>query len=293
MQSRSQGSFTEEGDEDYGQFDFGGVAKQWNDMQNIQASGNSWPLFEFNGTTSVVWGQYTNDEKTEFETFEETSSSITVSPIKTTVYFLEVTINGVLCRTEYTVTVNPNPKSNAINDLIYCDDSEDGDDTNGIIQSVNFETLNNAILGDDQPLSDYTVSYHLSQVNADDTTSTGLVSPYTNSIAGGEKIFVRVLNKATGCLNTENSFNLTINTLPIANNVNPIIKCDDSSVGNDKDGVISSFDLSSQTATILGDQSPDDFPVTYHINQDDANNTATPGLASPSTNSKAGGEKIM
>jgi gliding motility-associated-like protein len=56
--------------------------------------------------------------------------------------------------------------------------------------------------------------------------------------------------------------------------------------------VISSFDLSSQTATILGDQSPDNFTVTYHISQDDANNTASTGLASPYTNSKAGGEKI-
>ena len=52
------------------------------------------------------------------------------------------------------------------------------------------------------------------------------------------------------------------------------------------------FELSSQSATILGDQSPDDFTVTYHISQDDANNTASTGLASPYTNSKAGGEKI-
>ena len=44
--------------------------------------------------------------------------------------------------------------------------------------------------------------------------------------------------------------------LPDANAVSNIIKCDDNSVGDDKDGFISTFDLSSQTATILGNQDP-------------------------------------
>ena len=92
-------------------------------MTNVQESGNSWPVFEFNGTTSVVWGKYTNDDKTEFETFDETSSSLTVSPTKTTVYFLEVTIDDVLCRTEYTVTLNPLFLSNSVINLIYCEKS--------------------------------------------------------------------------------------------------------------------------------------------------------------------------
>jgi gliding motility-associated-like protein len=95
------------------------------------------------------------------------------------------------------------------------------------------------------------------------------------------------------CPTKSDEVSLTVfEKLPVSNQVNSIIKCDDSSVGDDKDGVISSFDLSSQTATILGDQSPDNFTVTYHISQDDANNTASTGLASPYTNSKAGGEKI-
>ena len=116
-------------------------------MTNVQESGNSWPVFEFNGTTSVVWGEYTNDDKTEFNIFDESSSSISVTPIKTTIYFLEVTINEVICRTEFTVTVNPPPISNAINDLIYCDDSEDGEDTNGFIETVNLDDQSPMILG--------------------------------------------------------------------------------------------------------------------------------------------------
>jgi gliding motility-associated-like protein len=282
----------EDGEENYGQFDFGGVAKKWNDMTNVQESGNSWPVFEFNGTTSVVWGKYTNDDKTEFETFDETSSSLTVTPTKTTVYFLEVTINGVLCRTEYTVTVNPNPISNSVNDLIFCDDKSDEDDTNGFIQTINLESLNPSILGESQSLDDFTVSYHLTKEDADDITKSGLISPYTNSTKDGEKIFIRVLNNTTQCINTENSFDIKINNLPVANTVNTIIKCDDNSVGDDKDGIISSFNLASQTATILGNQSAQDFTVTYHISQADADDISSNGLSSPYTNTTAGGEKI-
>jgi gliding motility-associated-like protein len=283
----------EQGEENYGQFDFGGVAKKWNDMTNIQESGNSWPVFEFNGTTSVVWGEYTNDDKTEFEIFDETSSSLTVTPTKTTIYFLEVTINDVLCRTEYTVTVNPNPTSSSVNNMIYCDDISDGDDTNGFIETINLESLNSTILGESQSLNDFTVSYHLSKESADDTSKPGLIFPYTNSVKGGEKIFIRVQNNTTKCINTENSFNIVINTLPIANIASTIIKCDDSSVGGDTDGFISTFNLASQTTTVLGAQSADDFTVSYHLSQADADDTTSTGLASPYTNAVAGGDKIF
>jgi len=283
----------ENGEEDYGQFDFGGVAKKWNDMTNIQESGNSWPVFEFNGTTSVVWGKYTNDEKTEFETFDETSSSLTVTPTKTTVYFLEVTIDSVLCRTEYIVTVNPNPISNSVNNLIFCDDDSDGNDTNGLVGTINLESQNSTILGQSQSTNNFTVSYHLSQENANDISKSGLTSPYTNSKSGGEKIFVRVQNNATQCIESTNSFDIIVNSLPVANAVNSIVKCDDVSVGDDKDGIISSFDLNFQTATILGSQSADDFTVTYHLSQVDADDTTSTGLASPYTNSVAGGDKIF
>ena len=286
-------SAEENGEEDYGQFDFGGIAKKWNDMTNIQASGNSWPVFEFNGTTAVKWGQYTDDEKTKFTLFDEATSSLRVTPIKTTTYFLEVTIDNVLCRTDYTVTVNPNPISNSVNNLIFCDDDSDGDDSNGFISTINLENQNSTILGQSQSTNNFTISFHLSQENANDISKSGLTSPYTNSKSGGEKIFVRVENNTTQCIESTNSFDITINSLPVANATNPIVKCDDVSVGNDKDGFVSSFNLEDQTATILGDQSPGDFTVTYHISQSDADDTTSSGLTSPHTNTVAGGEKIF
>mgnify|MGYP006872194749 CR=1 FL=1 len=86
----------EDGEENYGQFDFGGVAKQWNDMTNVQEGGNSWPVFEFHGTTPVVWGKYKNDDKTECETFDETSISLPVCPPQPHEHCLSVHIDDVI-----------------------------------------------------------------------------------------------------------------------------------------------------------------------------------------------------
>jgi len=284
----------DDGSEDYGHFSLSGN-KLFNDYPNITPGGDgSYPVFEFNGTTSVSWGEYTNDDKTEFTLLDEPSSNLTVTPLKTTTYFLEVTINGVVCRTEYTLTVNPNPVSNDVSNLILCDDTSVGNDTDGFISNFDLDSQTKTILGSTQSTDNFTVTYHLSQENADDITSTGLTSPYTNSVNDGEKIFVRVLNNLTGCINTENSFDITVNKLPVSNPASSIVICDDSSVGDDTDGLISSFDLASQTADILGsDQSTDDFTVSYHLSQVDADDTTNTGLSSPYTNSAASGEKIF
>ena len=281
----------DDGSEDYGHFSLTG-GKTFNDYPNDLGDG-SYPVFEFNGLTSVVWGVYTKEDKSEFTIFPELSSSLTVSPTKSSIYFLEVTINGVLCRTEFELIVNDPPVSNSVEDLVYCDDSADGDDTNGIIETINLESQSSTILGDTQSNTDFTVTYHLSQADADDISIAGLVSPYTNSTASKEKIFVRVQNNTTKCIETTNSFDIKINTLPVANAVDSIVICDNDSVGDDKDGKIDSFDLSSKTATILGDQSSDDYTVTYHISQVDADDTTSTGLTSPHTNTVSGGEKIF
>ena len=50
-----QTAFDEDGGEDYAQFDFFSI-KTWNDMTNDSLNnGDSWPIFEFTGTTEVVW----------------------------------------------------------------------------------------------------------------------------------------------------------------------------------------------------------------------------------------------
>ena len=46
----------------------------------------------------------------------------------------------MLCRTEYTVTVNPNPVSNDVSNLILCDDTSVGNDTDGFISNFDLDS---------------------------------------------------------------------------------------------------------------------------------------------------------
>ena len=81
--------------------------------------------------------------------------------------------------------------------------------------------------------------------------------------------------------------------LPNANAVSNLIKCDDSSVGDDKDGFISTFDLDSKSASVLGSQDPNIFEVSYHLSQSDADDLTKTGLSSPHTNVNTNGDKIF
>ena len=285
----------EAGDEDYGQFDFF-VNKRWNDMTNNSvANGNSWPVFEFNGATDISWGAYTDQTQTEVVYFPEKSSKLTVTPTETTTYFLESESNGVVCRAEFTLIVNQPPVINTIDPIELCDDATDGDDTNGILESIDLEAQTAIILGTSLDPLEHEVTYHLSQANADNLTNLGLSSPYTN-IPGpnGEPqtIFVRVLNTVTGCFSSDSSFEIIIHPLPKVEDVGELIVCDDTSVGSDTDGFINNFDLTSQTAAILGGQDPAIYSVSYHLSPEDANDITKIGLSSPHQNTQKDGETI-
>ena len=111
----------------------------------------------------------------------------------------------------------------------------------------------------------------------------------------GNKYRVEVSTDEYACIQTTNDDTTLIveESLPTANQVDDVLVCDDNSVGDDKDGFISTFDLSSQTATILGNQDPNLFEVTYHLSQSDADDVSKIGLTSPHTNVNANGDKIF
>ena len=80
----------------------------------------------------------------------------------------------------------------------------------------------------------------------------------------GDKFRVNVSTDEYVCLVDSND-DVTLQVeeaLPITNIVDDIILCDDDSVGNDSDGFIATFDLSSKINAILGEaQSTEDFTV--------------------------------
>ena len=85
---------------------------QWNDMSI--GNGQSWPLFEYTGSTDIVWGYYDKDgNEVEFNE-QPGTGSLNVTPTETTTYYVKVTTNNTVCYAEKTIIVNPNPISNTI-----------------------------------------------------------------------------------------------------------------------------------------------------------------------------------
>lgn len=118
------------------------------------------------------------------------------------------------------------------------------------------------------PETQATLSYFETFGNAENNTNP-LALNY-NYQTTNDIIFVRIADPITGCYFVYD-FILQINPLPIANTPNDIEICDDDS----NDG-LASFDLESQTDTVLGTQNPDDFTVTYHLNLTTAESKENP-----------------
>ena len=103
---------------------------------------------------------------------------------------------------------------------------------------------------------------------------------YVNS----QDIYVRVDSDIDNdCLGLGPYVHLTVDPVPVANPVGNLELCDDLEDGDSMNGMAISFDLESQTSTILGTQDPANYMVTYHASAMDANTGANP-LASPYTN---------
>ncbi|MEQ6122584.1 hypothetical protein AAON49_00090, partial [Pseudotenacibaculum sp. MALMAid0570] len=67
--------------------------------------------------------------------------------------------------THITLNVDPVPVANAVGNLELCDDTDDGDFTNGFVQTFNLDAQTPIILGTQNP-ADYTVTYHTSAADA-------------------------------------------------------------------------------------------------------------------------------
>jgi gliding motility-associated-like protein len=117
------------------------------------------------------------------------------------------------------------------------------------------------ILIDD--LTNVNVSYYLNIVDAENTQN-AIGETYTYNL-NSVTLFIRAENSNTFCA-TISSFNLIVNPNPIANTPPNLEDCDD-----DYDLELI-FDLSQQTATVLGTQNATQFTVTYYENVNDVIN---------------------
>ncbi|MDC1316334.1 choice-of-anchor L domain-containing protein, partial [bacterium] len=116
-----------------------------------------------------------------------------------------------------TLTVDPVPTADPVTNLILCDNGDDGDFINGIVQTFNLESQTPIILGTQDPLN-FTVTYHTSDTDALSGANQIInTTMYENIIPNLETIYVRVANNTTGCFTNHTSFDLIVNELPIAN----------------------------------------------------------------------------
>ena len=265
----------ENGDEDYAQFDFYSI-KTWNDMtDDLPDTGDSWPVFEFTGTTEVVWGKINPSTGADIVFDGVETSSITESPTETTTYFYEVTTNGVTCRVETTIVVNPLPVMLPANDMKLCDNDLDGDAFNGRVNDFDLQAQELSILNGDSSLE------VLFFINETDTSAIDKSVLFGNS-SNPQQLYYRLKNKTTGCeSNQTDSFMLRVQPVPPNIEIEPHYECDDQASGSDIDN-ITTFDLQlndSRIQTLLG-SAAGQYSISYHTTLSDAEDPSTVGITS-------------
>ncbi|CCG52286.1 Protein of unknown function precursor; putative adhesin [Flavobacterium indicum GPTSA100-9 = DSM 17447] len=174
-------------------------------------------------------------------------------------YTYTIPANGVCPALSSTVVVNnfPLPQLNTISTFELCDDSNDGNDTNGqVVFNLNSKTAE--ILGGQTGI---TVTYHISNSNAIANSS-----PITTYYGGTTTIYVRLTNNTTGCFSTT-SFDVKVNAKPTVVNEVTLKQCD-----NDTDA-ISDFNLNE--ANLLISNQPN-LTFTYFTSSSNAQNNISP-----------------
>lgn len=162
------------------------------------------------------------------------------------------TINGTSVKTKL-VTIYDTPIANVLANQTFCSSNSD---------TYNLAQHNATLLGS-QSNGTFGVNYYSTMA---DLVNHNNALPSTYNLPLGVKtIYAKVYNLSnTNCYSYQ-SFTITKYLKPTANSVSNTFVCDDAT----NDGV-ASFNLGANTVTILGNQSANDFKVSYHSSQSDA-----------------------
>tara|TARA_R110002073_G_scaffold8207_3_gene45731 strand:+ start:7633 stop:14001 length:6369 start_codon:yes stop_codon:yes gene_type:complete len=200
-------------------------------------------------------------------------SSYANTTVNRQVIYVRIINNITGCYTSgraFDIIVSALPDTNSVNDLEICDDDSDGSAQNGIVQGIDLDSLIPTILGNLNP-NIYLISFHKSQLYAQNNNNP-IVSPYTNTTPFNEAIYIRVRNIVTNCISSTGTFSIIVNPEPTAETIPDMEFCDD-----DTDGIVQGINLNTSISTILGSsQNPNDFTVSFHLNQLDASTNNNP-----------------
>ncbi len=178
--------------------------------------------------------------------------------------FVRLTDSATNCFaiTTFTIKIPDPPTISQPTDYEVCDDDNDGNDTNGLVQSFLLNTKDAEVLGGLDAAS-HTVSYF---EDAALTIPINKNLPYANTTATTQTIFAKLENNNTSC-SSSIPFNLVVLQLPNVNSPITLKQCDD-----DTDG-ITSFNLL-EVESLLTSDTPVTF--TYHLTQADAETSTAP-----------------
>lgn len=168
-------------------------------------------------------------------------------------YHVSVTAsnNNGTSKNEKDITISKIPTANSPQDLLICDDNNDG------YHSFDL-TIQNAIILNGQDAALYKITYFANN------TKIALPDKYINQTPyQQETITAEISNKNNAECKTAATFNIDVFDSPKPNlNVTDFVSCDNSSVGTDNDGRIV-FDLKVKTNEILNGQSSSQFQILY------------------------------
>ena len=143
--------------------------------------------------------------------------------------------------------------------VFFCDIDNDGFNTFDLQNDVTPKVLN----GQDPAV--FEVKYFLSQTDADANINE-LTNPYTNPTAfNNQTIYARMHNitAPNACYDIK-KFTLAVTGNPTPQTPTNYEQCDDTSIGTDTDGFISTFLLNTKDAEILGPLDPAVYEISYH-----------------------------
>jgi gliding motility-associated-like protein len=218
----------------------------------------------------------TTPSATSYEWFQDGNLLVETGPIlanvvaPSAVYTANALDNlgAIIATYEYIINFETQPIANTVADMLQCDDDNDG------LYLFNLNAQTSQILGVQDP-AEFTVTYHLSQIDADENLN-AITSPYQNT-SNPQTIYARIENsKLTDCFDTT-SFAIQVFDTPTANVVPDQEVCDD-----DNDGIWS-FDLVGLAPLVLDTQSAAQYKVSFHTSQNDADNDLN-ALTSPYQN---------
>ena len=202
----------------------------------------------------------------------------TISSLSETIYVrIEDNISQTCFVTgSFDLILTEGPPISDVLDLFICDDlSNDG------FEVFDLDQQTSGILNLLSP-EDYSVSY-FSSIEDAELFQNPLGSTYQNTV-NPEAIYVRIDTiDDTSCftISQDPVFSLEVLNQAVANTPPDLILCDQTA-----GSLEATFDLSQQTATILGSQDPATFTVTYHTSLSDAEANVSPLPSSITTASQ-------